>query len=50
MEGRQNVWSPWYSMLKDKPRKVECKITQKVLIDPKITTLEPFNRFYCLRD
>jgi hypothetical protein len=31
MEGRQNVWSPWYLMPKDKPRKVECKFCDNVI-------------------
>jgi hypothetical protein len=26
MEGRQNMWSPWYLMLGDKPRKVAIDI------------------------
>jgi len=26
------------------------KTTQRVLIDPQITTFEPFDRFHCLRD
>jgi hypothetical protein len=25
MEGRRNVWNPWYLMPKDKLKKVECK-------------------------
>jgi hypothetical protein len=31
MDGRQNVWSPWYLMPKDKPRKVECKFCDNVI-------------------
>jgi len=31
MEGRWNVWSPWYLMLHDKPRKVECKFCSNVI-------------------
>jgi len=31
MEGRRNVWSPWYLMPKDKPRKVECKFCDNVI-------------------
>jgi hypothetical protein len=31
MEGRWNVWSPWYLMLKDNLRKVECKFCDNVI-------------------
>jgi hypothetical protein len=31
MEGKRNVWSPWYLMLKDKLRKVECKFYGNVI-------------------
>jgi hypothetical protein len=31
MEGRRNVWSPWYLMPKDKLRKVECKFYGNVI-------------------
>jgi hypothetical protein len=32
MEGRQNVWSPWYLMPKDKIEKVECKFYSNVIL------------------
>jgi hypothetical protein len=31
MEGRWNVWSPWYLMLEDKLGKVECKFYDNVI-------------------
>jgi len=31
MEGKHNMWSPWYLMLKNKPRKVECKFYGNVI-------------------
>jgi hypothetical protein len=31
MEGRHNVWSPWYLMPEDKPSKVECKFCNNVI-------------------
>jgi hypothetical protein len=31
MEGRWNVWNPWYLMLEDEPRKVECKFYGNVI-------------------
>jgi len=31
MEGRKNVLSPWYLMLDDKLRKVECKFCGNVI-------------------
>ncbi len=33
MVGRWNMWSPWYLMPKDKPRKVECKFCGNVILD-----------------
>jgi len=31
MEGKQNVWDPWYLMTLDKPGKVECKFCNMVI-------------------
>jgi hypothetical protein len=31
MEGRQNMWSPWYLMPHDKLGKVECKFYDNVI-------------------
>jgi hypothetical protein len=31
IEGKHNVWSPWYLMPKDKPRKVEFKLYSNVI-------------------
>ncbi len=31
MEGRQNMWSPWYLMLEDKLGKLECKFCDNVI-------------------
>jgi len=35
MEGRWDVWSTWYLMPEDKPRKVECKFCGNVILDCK---------------
>jgi hypothetical protein len=32
MEGRWDVWSPWYLMPEDKPRKVKCKFYGNVIL------------------
>jgi hypothetical protein len=31
MEGKQNVWDPWYLMTLDKLGKVECKFCNMVI-------------------
>jgi hypothetical protein len=31
MEGKQNVWNPWYLIPKDKLGKVECKFYNNVI-------------------
>ncbi len=31
MEGKGNVWNPWYLMPKDKPTKVKCKFCDNVI-------------------
>ncbi len=36
MEGRRNMWSPWYLMLKDKLRKVECNFVAMLFHTTKI--------------
>ncbi len=42
MEGRQNVWSPWYLMPQDKPCKVEYKFCNNVISHCKDKMFFPF--------
>jgi len=32
MEGKQNMWSPWYLMLEDKLGNVECKFYDNIIL------------------